>query len=171
MSEEKKSDRDSHRQANLDRANVVPLGNKLINIPMLNRNRVSIRYVKNTYVKSKNMNRNISNDLKKILMDLIEKKRYDYDDYKKLSNSEKQYLDLLFHFCKINMLGHHYFDEEENNKDIKRFNILKEQILIGNNSTELLKEMKILLFKLKNKGLIHQNTFNSICYQLVILGI
>ena len=42
----------------------------------------------------------------------------------------------------------HKDDSDENKQDIKRFELLKSQILSGNDSRELLREFKLLLFKL-----------------------
>jgi hypothetical protein len=149
----------------------VVIGNKLINVYNLSKNRVSMRYNDNSYVKGKGMNRAITTDLKKIIQDVIEKNKYEITDYNKLEDAEKEYLDQLFDFCKIGILSHKYQNDKENDKDIKRFNLLKSSILSGNDSRELLKEFKLLLFKLKSKNLISTHSFNHLITQLVILGI
>ena len=149
----------------------VVIGNKLINIPKLMKNYVSLRYNDKSYVKGKGMNRAITTDLKKIIQDVIEKNKYEITDYNKLEDAEKEYLDQLFDFCKIGILSHKYQNDKENDKDIKRFNLLKSSILSGNDSRELLKEFKLLLFKLKSKNLISTHHFNYLCMQLVMLNI
>jgi hypothetical protein len=147
------------------------IGNKLINIPKLMKNYVSIRYADNSYVKGRNLNRAITPDLRKILQDIIEKNMYETADYNKLEKAEKQYLDDILSFTKVGVLNHRYLDDGKFKNDVKRFELLKDQILSGNDSRELLHEFKILLFKLKNHSLISAQSFNYLCAQLVILGI
>ena len=162
MEEEKKS------KAN----NNVRFGTKYMNVHLLSKNRVSLRYNDGRHVKMHNkINRAITTDLKKIIQDIIEKNRYEMTDYNKLEDAEKEYLDQLFDFCKIAMMSHKYFNEKENDKDIKRFNLLKGSILTGNDSKELLREFKLLLFKLRSKNLITHQNFNYLCTQLVMIGI
>jgi len=147
------------------------LGNKLINIPMLMKNKVSIRYNDGTYAKGRKLNRAITNDMRKIIQDLIEKNKYEVSDYNKLDKIEKQYLDDLLSFTKVAMLNHRFLDDDKHKADIKRFNLLKDQILSGNDGRELLKEFKLLLFKLRTNNLLSAQSFNHMCAQLVILGI
>ena len=147
------------------------IGNKLINIPKLMKNYVSLRWNDGSYVKGRNLNRPITSDLKKILVDIIEKNKYKLEDYNKLELAEKKYLDEILDFTKIAMIRHKYLNEDENKQDIKRFNLLKSQILAGNDGIELLKEFKLLLFKLRSKNLITTSIFNHLCAQLVMIGI
>ena len=147
------------------------IGNKLINIPKLMKNYVSLRYLNGEYVKGRNLNRPITPELKKIIIDIIEKNKYEQNDYEKLDITEKKYLDEILDFTKISIIKHQYLNENENKQDIKRFNLIKEQLLAGNDSRELLREFKLLLFKLKSKNLISTHSFNHLCCILVVLGI
>jgi hypothetical protein len=56
-------------------------------------------------------------------------------------------------------------------READRFEILKGQIMAGNDSRELLKEFKILLLKLTKEGRIPKKESNEILYELMVVGL
>ena len=54
------------------------------------------------------------------------------------------------------------FVDYYNNKLIQKFNVMKGEILLGNDSLELLEEFKELLEELKNRNLIEESEFETL---------
>lgn len=55
-------------------------------------------------------------------------------------------------------------------RETDRFEVLKGQILAGNDSKELLKEFKLLLLRLTQEGRVPKRECNEILYELMVIG-
>ena len=61
-------------------------------------------------------------------------------------------------------------NKTEEQKDINRFMILKGELSSGNDNSNLIKEFKILVMKLKNNGLLPKKQATDILCELATLG-
>ena len=55
-------------------------------------------------------------------------------------------------------------------KEIHQFEVLKGEIMSGNDSKALIKKFKILILKLANKGSLGKKEANDVLYTLLSLG-
>ena len=97
----------------------------------------------------------ITDDYKDFILDMLENERPNERLLKRLSTEEQKHFERvlkgagLLNEFKIKKIG----DEEEKN-EIERFNILRGEVLAGNNNDNVLKELKLLIVKFVNDGRI-----------------
>jgi hypothetical protein len=96
----------------------------------------------------------------------------DYDDINALSEDDRIYMS--------DLLGKAQLDtkikipnpaKSKMQRETDRFEVLKGQILSGNDSRELLKEFKILLLKLTKEGRIPKKECTEILMELMVIGL
>ena len=149
-------------------------GNYLIHVPHLEKGFLSIKYPSEAPVKEfpKEI---ISSCFIRMLNDMIGTKKFNTDDYEELEDYEKELFDRLITFAKIerndidNMSKHRKITDKQRDTDIKRFNILKGEIIAGNDNPNVIKEMKSLLVKLHDQKIIGKSDFNKIMQTIVYL--
>ena len=99
----------------------------------------------------------ISDDFKDFILETLEKKSVNERALKKLPNHEVSYFERavagagLLETFKMKRSN---TDEEK--KDLDRFNILRGELIAGNNSDKLVKELRSLIVKFLNTGRIHK---------------
>ena len=130
-----------------------------------------------TYKRSNKTNYNdlpskrISNKLKGIINTIVGGGNPNYNDLSSLDESEKEY---LYKICKksnlIDRLTIPAPSKDKEEKDIHEFEVMKGQIMSGNDSKELVKKFKIHIMKMAKQGLLPRNEVNDILEQLVLLG-
>jgi len=114
----------------------------------------------------------ISTATKKIIKKILTNNQISYDDINDLNNDEHEFLFNLIYKAKLNNLIDFPTPKKDKNEvEINRFQILKGQILAGNDSKELLKEFKLLLVKLSNENKINQKLVRNILIDLAVLNI
>lgn len=113
----------------------------------------------------------ISSKLKGIINTIVGGGNPNYNDLSNLDENEKEY---LYKICKkSNLLDRLTIpapskDKEE--KDIHEFEVMKGQIMSGNDNKDLVKKFKIHIMKMAKQGLLPRNEVNDILEQLVLLG-
>jgi hypothetical protein len=113
--------------------------------------------------------------LKTLISDIIYEKKVNENDYQNLDDEEKKIFDDLLTLSKMDksdslkLYNHKKYNSDEIDRDIKCFNILRGEILAGNDSKEAVKEIKALLFKLLNEKVISQRDYSSLVYRLLLL--
>ena len=150
-------------------------GNYLIHAPQLEKGFLALKYPSEGPVKEfpKSV---ISSDFSTLLYEIIDTKKFNTNEYDKLDDNEKELFDRLITFAKIsrndieNMSKHRKITDKQRDIDIKRFNILKGEIVAGNDNPNIIKEMKALLIKLHNEKVISKADFNKIMQNLVYLS-
>jgi len=110
---------------------------------------------------------NLSGVIKKMLGGSIPT----YSDISKLSEPEKAYLHKISQ--KSNILDK--FDipapsKDQKEKDIHEFEVLKGEIMAGNDSKELIKKFKLHIMKLSKNGTLPKNEVHEILSELIELG-
>lgn len=174
---------------NMNPARYAPIGRYLINMAQLKKNRIKI-----TYPSYKLMDefqpltsRVISDNLKNTLMGLIEaaqnpnsqylKKMFE-TDYKDLDNEER---DILANIVDVTQLNQDDSTRRAAMRKIlqgsglrediiKRFNVLRGEILAGNNNSKLLTEMKALVLKMQQHQLLTKIDANKLMYDLMMVA-
>lgn len=111
----------------------------------------------------------VSKPLAKVMRTLVGKGIPSYEDIADLSKEDKVKLHHICKTCKVDspaipkMKG-----EGEQEED--RFNILRGEIIAGNDSPKIAKEFKVMLMKFMNEGRIPKRQANEILQELLALG-
>ena len=111
----------------------------------------------------------VSKPLAKVMRTLVGKGIPSYEDIADLSKEDKAKLHHICKTCKVDspaipkMKG-----EGEQEED--RFNILRGEIIAGNDSPKIAKEFKVMLMKFMNEGRIPRRQANEILQELLALG-
>lgn len=82
-------------------------------------------------------------------------------DYEALSDDERRLLDRL--------INTNSFHQTEIDKLIDNYNIVKGEILIGNNNPDLLKDLKITVIKLMNYNILKLSDIHKLLELLFLL--
>jgi hypothetical protein len=116
---------------------------------------------------SQRLSNNLSTVIKKMLGGSIPT----FDELNKLSDPEKVYLQKVAK--KANIMDKFSIptpDKDKEEKDIHKFEVMKGQILSGNDNKELIKEFKLLLLKLSRNGSLPKREVSELLETLVELG-
>ena len=112
----------------------------------------------------------ISDDFKDFIMETLEKKSVNERALKKLPTHEISYFERavagagLLETFKMKRSN---TDEEK--KDLDRFNLLRGELIAGNNSDKLVKELRSLIVKFLNTGRIHKAEGMNLLQELSVL--
>jgi hypothetical protein len=148
----------------------VKLGRYLINRNKLNNGIMSVKLPSGGSIGGIPAIR-ISNNLKDIFSKIIGGNIPAYDDINKLTEPEKQYLYTVAK--KSNILDKFTIptpSKDQQEKDIHKFEVLRGQIMAGNDNKDLIKEFKLLVVKLSKSGDLPKKEASDILEELVLLG-
>jgi hypothetical protein len=113
----------------------------------------------------------VSPALADILTALTENKIPSYESINRLSDDDK---DKLAHVCQVCRVESPSVPKNKvksaNQQEEDRFNILRGEIIAGNDSPKIAKDLKILLLKFMNEGRIPKRQANEILQELLVLG-
>ena len=94
-----------------------------------------------------------------------------FEDLSALSENERQYLHKVISMSKLaDRISVPTPSRDEAEKDSNQFEIMKGEIMSGNDSPELIKKFKALLIKMMDKGHLPKSQAKEILYELVSLG-
>jgi hypothetical protein len=137
-----------------------PISKKFyIDLNKLKSNLLEIKYLKNKHLSSIK-SYHISNGCKKVIEDMTHKKSFRHQDYNKLNNIEKNLVRKVMSMFEI------YADLDDDDDFQKEFELLKGEILAGNNSNELKQKMNAYLLHAVNTSRISRHNFQSLCLEL-----
>jgi hypothetical protein len=111
----------------------------------------------------------ISKPLAKVVKTLVGKGIPSYEDIANLSKEDKHKLHHICKTCKVDSPAIPKMKGEGEQED-DRFNILKGEIIAGNDNPKLAKEFKVMLLKFMNEGRIPRRQANEILQELLALG-
>jgi hypothetical protein len=147
----------------------VSLGRYFINKNKLNNDIISIRT--KTGHSAKIPVRRVSNNLSSVVRNILGGGMPSTDDLDKLTDDEKNYLHKLSKQSNIiDKLSIPTPNKKQLDKDINQFEIMKGQILSGNDNTDYIKKFKLLIVKLINQELLPKNQGQEILIELASLG-
>jgi hypothetical protein len=94
-----------------------------------------------------------------------------YEDIGELKNDEKKYLSRVLKTARLSdKIKVPNPDKSKEEAEMDRFNILKGQIIAGNDGKEVVKEFKQMLIKFSNSGRLPKRETNEILAELLMLG-
>lgn len=111
----------------------------------------------------------ISKPLAKVVRTLVGRGVPSYEDISELTKEDKMKLQHICKTCKVDspaipkMKG-------EGQQEEDRFNILRGEIIAGNDNVKIAKEFKVMLMKFMNEGRIPRRQANDILQELLALG-
>jgi hypothetical protein len=148
----------------------VPFGKYIINKNRLDEDILSFKHNKGYGVKgypAKKISRNLSNVLKVIVGGGVPK----FDDLASLSENEKSYLHTVSKKAGItDKISVPTPSKDSMEQDIHQFEVMKGEILAGNDSSVLIKKFKLLLLKLSKNGTLPKREATEIMEDLIQLG-
>jgi len=149
----------------------VPFGKHKLNLKKLKNNRLQLRSKTDNVIaniKSKQLTKN----MKVIIDKFISNQPIEFEDVEVLNDDEKDYLAEIAQKCDINdRLRIPSPKLTKIQSDINKFNILRGEIIAGNDSKELVRDFKVLLLKLMNSKHISKSEGNEIMVMLLQLGL
>ncbi len=115
--------------------------------------------------------RRVSKAIGGILKGIVGGKLPQYDDIEPLSDDERGYLHNIVRRAKLNnQIRIPQPNKDKENAAMERWELLRGQILAGNDNIELIKEFKVLLLKYIKEGRIPRREANEVLYELMALG-
>ncbi len=112
----------------------------------------------------------ISFELKCMLLDLTFKGQFDQDKYNELAQSEKDLFDRACIFAKLSIQSISRMkkaSDRERGEMTAKFEIMKGELLAGNDSKELIKKLRNLLIEMKDKKYIAPAKYNSLMQDIL----
>lgn len=110
----------------------------------------------------------ISEDFRDFFIDTLDNGKVNYKIFKTLDEEEKRLFEKVSEKAGLfKSFGLTKQPDKEDEEEVKRFNILRGEYYAGNNSHQLLDELRILIIKFINKGRIGKNEGISILNSLV----
>lgn len=111
----------------------------------------------------------LSKPLSKVVRTLVGKGLPSYEDIADLSREDKIKLNHICKTCKVDSPAIPKMKGEGEQED-DRFNILRGEIIAGNDNAKIAKEFKVMLMKFMNEGRIPRRQANEILQELLALG-
>ena len=149
----------------------VKFGKYLINMNKLNDNILSLKIPSGGTVIGHPVTK-VTSSFSKIVKNMINNVSPSFKDLQSLSDTEKNYLYNISK--KANILDKFSIptpDMSEDDKDINEYEILKGEILAGNDNKDLIKKFKAKIVKMSNKGLLNKKDVSSILHDLLNLNL
>jgi len=113
----------------------------------------------------------ISRKLQKIITHISGGGVPDFNDINNLDDSEKDYLHKLISKSNLNdRLSIPAPSKDQEEKDYHQFEVMKGEIMSGNDSKELVKKFKVLILKLSKQNVLPKNEVNELLQDLLSLG-
>ena len=110
----------------------------------------------------------ISDDLKAFIEDILENGKMNRRLYDKLSEEDRKYFNNVAQKCEIDKtLGISDHVDQQNKNDLRRFEMLRGIIVAGNNSPTVLSELKDFIIKFSQEGKITKETATEILADLL----
>jgi len=148
----------------------VPFGAYLLNRRKINDGIISIKTMKGGTVIGY-PNKRVSSNLSKVINQIIGGGVPSYELLSSLDDEEKAYLYKISKKTKLSdKLSIPSPSKDQTEKDIHNFEVMKGQILSGNDSKTLVKNFKILVLKLKTQGLLPKAQADELLSDLLSLG-
>ena len=148
----------------------VPIGKHLINKHRLDDNIVAIKRQAGSVIPSLPSQR-VSNNVAEVLRKILGGKAPTYDDFNELNNDDKLILDKIAKETQIkDRIQLPKPIKAEQDKDSNQFEILKGEILAGNDNPDIVKKFKTIILKLSHQNLLPKGQAKELLMDLINLG-
>jgi len=147
----------------------TPFGRYFINKHRLHDDIIALRSPSGNVVQGMPTEK-VSSSLGHVVRTLVGGGLPSYEHINALSQDEKRKLSNICHKCRIdspavpNMKGEGQAEED-------RFNILRGELISGNDNPKIARELKVLLLKFMNEGRVPRQQANEILHELLTLGL
>ena len=147
-----------------------PFGDSEINHKNLENNILTIRRkTKSNYMDLPS--KHISKHMKNIIHNIVGGKIADYEDIHNLNDEERNYLNKVISKSNLqDRLSVPAPSKDQAEKDNHQWEVMRGEIMAGNDSHELVKKFKLLTMKLTRQGLLPKNEVMDLFEDLVSLG-
>ena len=145
----------------------VKFGSYLIHKPMLyNQNRLSLKFPSKVGIKEF-PSQILSNELADLLKFILENQKIDIKLFNDLNKKDRDLFHHLITRARLDQqLGMMGYKDEETEKDFKRFELLRGEVLAGNNNYDLLKELRQLILNFMATNKMRKSEGNQILYEI-----
>jgi len=148
----------------------IPFGRFVINKNRLDKGVLAIKRPSGSVI-AQFPSQRISPKVQKILTNIIGGSMHSFEDYSELDDDERAYLHRLSDFSNIDSrLRLPAPKLNKDDQDTNRFEILKGQILAGNDNPQMVKEFKLLILKLSRNKLLPSGQTKDLLMTLAELG-
>lgn len=110
--------------------------------------------------------RPISKDIQALVYDILEHGRLTPKIYSSLSREDKQYIDCVLTKAQLDEKLGIQMDRQEQREDIKRFELLRGEMMAGNDAEEIRKELKMYLLRFMNDGILPRHKATQLLIEL-----
>ena len=148
----------------------VPFGKYIINKNKLDNDIVSFKHVKGYCLKGYPMSK-VSKSLGSVMRTIIGGGVPKFEELSNLTEEEKNYLHKVSEKAGItDKLSIPQPSKDQLEKDIHQFEVMKGEILAGNDSPEVIKKFKLILLKLSRNGVLPKREATELMEELLSLG-
>ena len=105
-----------------------------------------------------------------VIRKIVNGDRPSFNDLKSLKEEDKVVLDEIVKKCQINGGELDLPEPSDNREDLNQFEIMKGQLINGNDSKELVKKFKLLIMKLGHLGRLPKGQVKDLLYELAQIG-
>lgn len=148
----------------------IPFGKYVLNKRLLGDNIISLKTKNGGYIKDFKTER-VGGNLGGVIKTIVGNGMPTFDDLAGLSESEKDYLHRIAKKSDIiDRLNIPAPSKKQDDKDINEFEILKGEILAGNDNKDLIHKFKAKLLSLGNRGLLPKSQVKDILFELTSMG-
>jgi hypothetical protein len=147
----------------------LPFGKKYIYMPSLMKNLFSLRSSGKYHIRTR-PSVQISDAMKDMVLEILFKKRFDKAKYRALPESEQKLFDDACSFCGIythGLAGLLTHSEREKTEMLREFEVLRGELLAGNDSRELVKKMRNMLLELHSKRYIPKTHYDRLIAEIL----
>ena len=148
----------------------IPFGKYILNKNKLDDDIFYFKHSKGSGIKGYPASK-ISKNLSRVIKTIIGGGVPAFEELNNLSQDEKTYLHKVSKKAGItDKLSIPTPSKDQQEKDIHQFEVMKGEILAGNDSTETIKKFKLILLKLSRNGTIPKREANEVMEDLISLG-
>lgn len=149
----------------------IPFGRYLLSLKQLQKNKFLLRTKsKNPVLSFKTIT--LTRKTKAIVQKLLQDLEVSFEEIDSLSDDERNDIDTIISKTDIDTrLRVPNTKRSKLEKDLNKFNVLKGSIIAGNDSTELLKDFRLLLLHLTNENYISKKECNEVLMEMLKLNL
>jgi hypothetical protein len=148
----------------------LPFGKYILNKNKLDNDIFYFKHSKGTGIKGYPASK-ISKNLSRVIKTIVGGGVPAFEELNNLSHEEKEYLHKVSNKAGImDKISIPTPSKDQLEKDIHQFEVMKGEILAGNDSTDTIKKFKLILLKLSRNGTIPKREANEIMEDLISLG-
>tara|TARA_R110001592_G_scaffold84637_4_gene250139 strand:- start:822 stop:1340 length:519 start_codon:yes stop_codon:yes gene_type:complete len=149
----------------------IPFGKYLLSLKQLQKNRFMLRTkARNPVLSFRTIV--LTRRTKAIVQNLLRQNPISFEDIDSLNEEEKEQIDTIVSKTDItDRLKIPNTKRSKLEKDLHKFNVLRGSIIAGNDSTELLKDFRLLLLHLTTENYISKKECNEVLMEMLRLNI